>query len=322
MLKEYRINFRPMVYERALEFSKAQADHHWTADQIEVDGDLMQYNTEFTDAEKHGINTVLKLFTLYEIHVGNYWIDVVYKYFPQHEIRFMATTFAGMEVQHGLFYDKVNNGLGLSTKEFYLSFMDDPDMKQRMDFIEKILNNAHTGKNKDIAMSLAAFSFIEGVVLYSSFAFLMSFQHAPKDKLKNTFTGLSYSVRDESLHADADSWLFNTFVKEYQIDMDTLRPKIIEIAKESYKVEEKIIDNIFSAGKIEGITDVQLKNFVKSRINKKLKDIGIDPIYEITYNPVASWFYKKINQIELTDFFDRSPTAYTNNWNFGKVKKW
>ena len=56
--------------------------------------------------------------------------------------------------------------------------------------------------------------------------------------------------------------------------------------------------------------------------NKKLKDIGIDPIYEVSYNPVASWFYKKINQIELTDFFDRSPTAYTSNWNFGKVKQW
>lgn len=322
MLKDYRINFRPMVYEKALEFSKAQADHHWTADQIEVDGDLMQYHTEFTDSEKHGINTVLKLFTLYEIHVGNYWIDVVYKYFPQHEIRMMATTFAAMENQHALFYDKVNDRLGLSTKEFYLSFMEDPDMKKRMEFIEKILGSASSGKNRDIALSLATFSMIEGVVLYSSFAFLMSFQCAPKDKLKNTFTGLSYSVRDEALHADADSWLFNTFIKEYKIDLDTLKPRIIEIAEEAYKVEEKIVDNIFSAGKIEGITDTQLKNFVKSRVNKKLKDIGIDPIYEVSYNPVASWFYKKINQIELTDFFDRSPTAYTSNWNFGKVKQW
>lgn len=311
-----------MSYQKALDFTKAQADHHWTADQIEVDSDLMQYNTEFTEGEKHGITTVSKLFTLYEIHVGNFWIDVVYKYFPQHEVRFMATTYAAMEAQHGLFYDKVNNGLGFSNKEFYLSFMDDPDMKKRMEFIESQLAIASSGKDEDIALSLATFSFIEGVVLYSSFAFLMSFQHAPKDKLKNTFTGLSYSVRDEALHADADSWLFNTFTEEYKIDLENLKPKILKIARECLKVEEKIIDNIFSKGKIDGITDVQLTNFVKSRINKKLKDIGIEPIYEITYNPIASWFYKKINQIEMTDFFDRNPTAYTNNWNFGKVKGW
>jgi ribonucleotide reductase beta subunit family protein with ferritin-like domain len=322
MLKDPRLNFRPLDYPKALEFATQQANHFWTADQIEVDSDLLQYNTEFTEPERHGIQTVLKLFTTYEIYVANYWIDIVYKYFPKHEVRFMASTYASIEAQHGLFYDKMNNGLGLSTKEFYLSFLDDPDMKKRMDFIQQQLDLAHTGKNEDLAVSLATFSFIEGVVLYSSFAFLMSFQNAPKDKLKNTFTGLSYSVRDENLHAEADSWLFNTFIKEYDIPLKDLEPKIVKIAKECLKVEEKIIDNIFSKGKIEGITDVQLANFVKSRINKKLKDISIDPIYEITYNPISSWFYKKINQIEMSDFFDRNPTAYTANWNFGKVRGW
>jgi ribonucleotide reductase beta subunit family protein with ferritin-like domain len=322
MLKDERENFRPFEYTKAFDFAKAQSDHHWTHSQIEVDSDLMQYNTEFLEAEKHGINTVLKLFTKYETHVANYWIDVVYRYFPKHEIRIMASTYAAIEAEHALFYDKLNNALGLSTKEFYLSFMEDPDMVKRMNFIEEKLNIAHSGKDEDLALSLATFSFIEGVVLYSSFAFLMSFQNPPKNKLKNVFTGLSYSVRDEALHSDADSWLFNQFVKEYNIPLKKLEPTIIKMARECLKVEEKIIDNIFSKGKIEGITDVQLKRFVESRINKKLKDINIDPIYEVNYNPIGSWFYKKINQIEMSDFFDRSPTAYTSNWNFGKVQKW
>jgi ribonucleotide reductase beta subunit family protein with ferritin-like domain len=195
-------------------------------------------------------------------------------------------------------------------------------MKRRMEFIEQQLNLAHSGKDEDLALSLATFSFIEGVVLYSSFAFLMSFQNAPKDKLKNTSTGLAYSVRDENLHAEAGSRLYTRFTSEYGVDKKALEAKVIKVAKECYKVEEKIIDNIFSVGKIEGITDVQLKNFVKSRVNKKLKDIGIDPIYEVTYNPIASWFYKRINQIEMADFFDRGSTGYTRNWNFGKVNGW
>jgi ribonucleotide reductase beta subunit family protein with ferritin-like domain len=282
----------------------------------------MQYNTEFTESEKHGINTVLKLFTAYEVHVANYWIDVVYKYFPKPEVRMMAQVFAAMETEHALFYDKLNDALGLSNKEFYLSFMEDKDMKKRMEFIEGMLDMAKSGKKEDIALSLATFSFIEGVVLYSSFAFLISFQNPPKNKLKNIFTGLSYSVRDEALHAEADSWLFNTFTDEYGISKSSLKKDIVKIAKQCYKIEEKIIDNIFSQGKIEGITDTQLKNFVKSRINRKLKDIGYGPIYEVTYNPVARWFYKKINQIEMADFFDRNPTSYNNDWNFNKIEKW
>lgn len=322
MLKSKRVNFRPFEYEQAYKYAKAQNDHHWTHGQIEVDSDLMQYNTEFTEAERHGINTVLKLFTTYEVHVANYWLDVVYKNFPIPEVRMMSEVFAAMEVEHALFYDKLNDALGLSNKDFYLSFMEDANMKKRMEFIEEKLDLAKTGKNDNIALSLATFSFIEGVVLYSSFAFLMSFQNPPKNKLKNVFTGLSYSVRDEALHAEADSWLFNTFCEEYKVDMKFLKKEILKVARECYKVEEKIIDNIFAKGKIEGITDVQLKNFVQSRVNKKLKDIGLDPIYEVTYNPISRWFYKLINQIEMTDFFDRNPTSYNNDWNFNKIKGW
>lgn len=319
---EVRHNFRPFEYEEAFKFAKAQNDHHWTHSQIEVDSDLMQYNTEFTESEKHGINTVLKLFTTYEVQVADYWIDVVYKQFPKPEIRQMAQIFAAMEAEHALFYDKLNNALGLSTKEFYLSFTEEPAMKERMAFIGKMLRKGFQNDPKEVALSLAAFGFVEGVILYSSFAFLMSFQRPPKNKLKNVFTGLSYSVRDEALHADADSWLFKTLIKEQGIDVNDLKDEIIEMAEASLYLEEQIIDQIFSKGKIEGITDHQLKNFVKSRINKKLKDIGIDPIYDVSYNPIASWFYKLVNAVEMTDFFDRSPTSYNNDWNFNKISKW
>ena len=319
MLKKRRLNFRPFEYNQAFEFQNAQSSHYWFHNQIEVNSDLMQYNTEFTESEKHGINTVLKLFTTYETHVANYWIDVVYKNFPVPEIRMMAQTFAAIEAEHALFYDKLNDALGLSTEDFYLEFMEDRYMKERMEMIDKYLK---VSNNTDLARSLATFSFIEGVVLYSSFAFLMSFQNPPKNKLKNVFTGLSYSVRDETLHADADSWLFNKYVEEYSVDRNLLKAEIEDIAQKCYEVEEKIIDNIFSKGRIEGITDVQLKNFVQSRVNKKLRDIKYDPIFEVTYNPISRWFYKKINQVEFTDFFDRNPTAYNNNWNFSKIKGW
>jgi ribonucleotide reductase beta subunit family protein with ferritin-like domain len=330
VLLESRENFRPFEYEEAFNFAKAQNDHHWTHSQIEVESDLMQYNTEFTDAERHGINTVLKLFTTYEIHVADYWIDVVYRWFPKPEVRQMAQVFAAMEAEHALFYDKLNTALGLGTKEFYLEFTKDPVMTQRMEFIDKMIAKGDGSFSKgetfegNLATSLAAFSFIEGVVLYSSFAFLMSFQQPPKNKLKNVFTGLSYSVRDEALHADADSWLFRTFLKENEdkIDKSKLMDEIIQIAIASYEVEEKIIEQIFAEGKIEGITEHQLKEFVKSRINKKVKDLGYGQIYDVSYNPISKWFYKSINTVEFGDFFDRSSTSYTNNWNFSKIGSW
>lgn len=323
MLKDERVNFRPFEYDKAYEFTKAQNNHHWTHSEIEVDSDLTQYHTEFTEAEKHGINTVLKLFTRYELHVGNYWTDVIYHRFPKPEVQMMAQVLGAMEVEHALFYDKLNEAIGLNTKEFHLSFLDDPAMKARDKFIGEMLNNGINGSDEDLAVALATFTFVEGVILYSSFAFLLSFQQQAHGKLKNVAgTGLAYSVRDEALHADAGSWLFNTFVDEYNIDRAKIQKRVEKIAKESYELEKNIIENIFSKGSIEGITERQLKNFVKSRINKKLKDIKMEPFEKVTYNPIAKWFYKAINAVEVSDFFNQNSTSYSNHWSFDKVKKW
>ena len=135
-------------------------------------------------------------------------------------------------------------------------------------------------------------------------------------------TGLSYSVRDEALHADAGSWLFNTLLKETKTDINSIKDDIYEMAKKCLEVEQLIIKNIFAFGDIRGITAHQLDNFVQSRINKKLRDIKLDKLYDVGYNPISSWFYKSINAIEMTDFFDRNPTSYNNNWNFAKISTW
>lgn len=318
-----REEFRPFEYSQAYEFTKAQNNHHWTHSQIDVDSDLTQYHTEFTDAEKHGINTVLKLFTRYELHVGSYWTDVIYKRFPKPEIQMMAQVMGAMEVEHALFYDKLNQALGLDTKEFHLSFLDDPSMKKRDKFIGKMLKKGSEGSLEDLAVALATFSMIEGVVLYSSFAFLLSFQQQNKGKLKNVAgTGLAYSVRDEALHSDAGSWLFNTLVTEENLNLSKISTKIQKVCTEVYDLEKSIIENIFSKGSIEGITDRQLKNFVKSRINKKLRDINLEIFEKVSYNPIKKWFYKSINSIEFSDFFNQNPSSYSNHWNFGKIQKW
>lgn len=313
-----RLNFRPFEYPTAFSFQNAQSEHYWTHTDIEVDADLVGYKTDFTPEEQHGISTVLKLFTTYEVLVADYWVEVIYRWFPKPEIRAMAQTFSAIEAEHALFYDKLNNKLGLSTEEFYLEFTKDKAMQERVSLITEYINGATD--ERGVALSLAAFSFIEGVILYSSFAFLLSFQQAPKNKLKHIAAGLKYSVRDEALHSDAGSWLFNTLTHESALT--GLTEDILTIAEASYDIEEKIIDNIFSKGTIKGITAYQMKEFIKSRINLKLKDIGIAPLYKVEYNPISRWFYKTINAIEVTDFFDQRSSEYKNSWNFSKIDKW
>ena len=69
-------------------------------------------------------------------------------------------------------------------------------------------------KDKDDLKSVAAFSMIEGAVLYSSFAFLKHFQSNGKNQILNTVRGINFSVRDENLHCIGGAYAYNTLKAE------------------------------------------------------------------------------------------------------------
>ena len=201
-------------YPIAIEFAKQQAEIFWLPDEIEVEKDLHDLKTNFSESEYHGVISTLKLFTIYELSVGNdYWQNYVTKVFPRPDIQRMATTFAFMEIGvHAPFYNKINEVLGLDTDEFYNSYKEDVVLANRMAWIGKRTEKRDTVYN--ILKSVGVFSMIEGAVLYSSFAFLKHFNSAGKNKLININAGINFSAIDETLHSQAGAWLFRTLLQE------------------------------------------------------------------------------------------------------------
>ena len=53
-----------MDYPTAIEYSQKQASIFWLPDEIEVEKDLHDMKTNFTEAEYHGVISTLKLFTI------------------------------------------------------------------------------------------------------------------------------------------------------------------------------------------------------------------------------------------------------------------
>lgn len=93
--KEYTVD-----YPVALEFIKEQFDIIWPPDEIEVEKDLHDIRTNFTEAETHGTISTLKLFTLYERIVGEeYWGGRIMKTFKRPaDIQRMANCFSFFEL--------------------------------------------------------------------------------------------------------------------------------------------------------------------------------------------------------------------------------
>lgn len=312
----YTIDYKP-----AIEFAEQQSAIFWLADEIEVEKDLHDLKTNFTEAEYHGVVSTLKLFTIYELSVGNeYWRDYVGKTFPRPDIQRMANCFSFFELNvHAPFYNKINEVLGLDTDEFYLSYLDEPILKNRMHWIEKRISKKNTLIDK--LTSIGIFSMIEGAILYSSFAFLKHFNNVGKNKLINVNAGINFSVNDESLHSQAGAWLFRTLIAEAlqvgklsQDDLLNLESDLKDTASIILEHESIIIDKIFDKGTIRGITDNQLKHFVESRLDVCLKQLGYKPIFKPSYNPIAEWFYKDLESTTLHDFFSSQGNDYTRDW--------
>ena len=161
-----------MDYDTASELVKTQNDVFWTAEEISVEKDVHDVMVNMTDAERHGVTTVLKLFTKYEIKAGDdWWGQRIKTMFPRPCIMKMASCFSFFETNvHAPFYDKLNEALHINTEDFYLSYKKDKVLNERMEYINKIV------ASDDMMLSTAIFAMIEGVVLYSSFAFLKHFQ--------------------------------------------------------------------------------------------------------------------------------------------------
>ena len=304
-------------YPQALSYTEMQQSIFWTADEIEMNKDIHDLKTKLTEAELHGVTTVLKLFTLYELHVGNeYWLDYVRKTFPRPEIQRMASLFGMFELNvHAPFYDKLNEVMGLKTDEFYSSYADDKVLADRMAWVDRQF------KVDDPLLITAMGSITEGAILYSNFAFLKHFQAEGKNKLMNMTAGINFSVRDENLHSEAGAWLYKQLLKEEQPDperMSKVLSKIKRTCRQIYEHESRIIDMIFEQGTIKGITDVQMKNFIQSRLNLCLGQLDIEPMFTVEYDPISQWFYKNINSGSLHDFFTKQGNNYTRDWSEGK----
>lgn len=314
-----------VTYPEAIRFSEMQASVAWPPLEIPVEGDIQEFLTTSLESDKHAVTTVLKLFTKYELIAGNeYWGERISKKYPRVCIQRMANAFANAELNmHAPFYNELNKVLNLDTEEFYNSYLENDTLKSRMEHIDSIVND------EDDLLSVGAFSMVEGAVLYSAFAFLKHYRVNGKNNFKNLISGIDFSVRDENMHAEGGAWLFRTHKKELQdmgkFDKDSearLEAKLKETATMIYEHECEIIEMLFEAGSISGITPTQLKHFVESRLNLCLKGLGYSQLFKVTYNPIADWFYDNINSVKLHDFFDISGSSYNRTWVQDKFNAW
>lgn len=299
-----RAVFRPFEYPQYFEFFKKQNQAHWLPTEVPMESDIADYRFNLSQPEANLIIQILRFFTQGDLEVNNNYNSRLIPSFPKPEIKMMLSAFAAMETVHVWAYSYLNDSLGLPERE-YSAFLEYESMRNKYNYLQTF----DVKSLEDLAINLAVFGgFMEGVSLFSSFAILMNFPRL--GKLKGVGQIVTWSIRDETLHSRGVCQLFRDLISENKsLWTDSLRQKLYTACREMVSLEDAFINTCFAMGPVPGLTAQQVKEYIRYTADRKLADLGLDPLYHIP-NPLT-WLDVMVNAKEHANFFENRATEYS-----------
>jgi len=122
---------------------------------------------------------------------------------------------------------------------------------------------------------------------------------------------VEWSIRDESVHVEGMTKLFHEFVHEHRKEIfpKQLYEDIQEMFREAVELEDKIIDISYEMGETEGLTKNAVKEYIRYIANRRLKALGIEPIFKVEKNPIE-WLDWVVSGDSFKNFFEGTVTDY------------
>jgi glutaredoxin 3 len=298
--------YKPFFYPWAVDLVKKHEEIHWVEDEVELSEDVQDWRTKLNDEEKEFITHILRLFTQSDVQVGQNYHEFLIPRFKNNEIRNMLASFANREGVHQRAYALLNDTLGLPEEDFH-KFLEYTEMSEKIEHMQDNNISTHTG----LALALAQSVFNEGMSLFASFVMLLNFQRF--GKMKGMGTVVEWSIRDESMHVQGNAKLFRTFCDEKpKVVNDELKSKIYQMAKDAVALEDKFIKLAFKGNTIEGITEKEVKQYIRHIADRRLLQLGMKPKFNVKDNPIP-WLDWVLNGASHDNFFEKRVTEYSAN---------
>jgi len=314
-ITDERTNFKPFNYPWAYDAWLKHEQSHWLHTEVPMLEDVKDWKSKLTKDEKQFLTHIFRFFTQGDIDVAGGYVNNYLPHFPQPEVRMMLLGFAAREALHVAAYSHLIETLGLP-ETTYNQFLDYQEMRDKHEYVLNISNGDVT--NSTIAQNIAVFSaFTEGMQLFSSFIMLLNFPRT--GKMKGMGQIVTWSIVDETMHAESMIKLFRTYIEENkEIWNDDLKGKIYTIAEKMVELEDKFIDLAFAMGPMTGLTSEDVKKYIRYITDRRLISLGLKGIMKVKKNPLP-WVEEMINAPTHTNFFENRATDYAKgalegNW--------
>ena len=314
-MTDERNYFKPFNYPWAYEAWLKHEQAHWLHTEVPMAEDVKQWKKSLTQEEKTFLTNIFRFFTQGDIDVAGGYVKNYLPYFPQPEIRMMLSGFAAREALHIAAYSHLIETLGMP-ESTYNEFLEYQEMRDKHDYVLDL--SSKNGTLESTATHIAVFSaFTEGMQLFSSFIMLLNF---PRHGLmKGMGQIVTWSIVDETMHAENMIKLFKEFIKENpEIWNDELKSKIYTIAEKMVALEDKFIDLCYQNGEMRDLKAEDVKTYIRYIADRRLISLGMKGIFKVKKNPLP-WVEEMINAPVHGNFFENRVTDYakgalTGSW--------
>ena len=314
-LQDERDYFKPFSYPWAYEAWLKHEQSHWLHTEVPMAEDVKDWKNTLSDAEQTFLTNIFRFFVQGDVDVAGGYVNNYLPYFPQPEVRMMLSGFAAREALHIAAYAHLIETLGMP-ESTYNEFLEYEAMADKHEYFMDL--SSKNGTKESVATNIAAFSaFTEGMQLFSSFIMLLNFPR--HGKMKGMGQIVTWSIVDETMHAESMIKLFRTYIEENrELWNDSLKSKIYTIAEKMVELEDKFIDLAFALGAMENLTSDDVKKYIRYIAGRRLISLGMKGIFKVKKNPLP-WVEEMINAPTHTNFFENRATDYargaiTGDW--------
>jgi ribonucleoside-diphosphate reductase beta chain len=305
-LTDDRNYYKPFHYPWAYDSWLKHEQAHWLHTEVPMVEDIKDWKNKLTEEEKYFLTNIFRFFTQGDIDVAGGYVKNYLPYFPQPEVRMMLLGFAAREALHVAAYSHLIETLGMP-EATYNEFLAYQEMRDKHDYI--LTEATQNSTTASVAKNIALFSaFTEGMQLFSSFIMLLNFPR--HGKMRGMGQIVTWSIVDETLHAESMIKMFRTYVEENrEIWNDDLKSQIYTIATRMVDLEDRFIDLSFSMGGMSNLSADDVKRYIRYIADRRLISLGLKGIMKVKKNPLP-WVEEIINAPIHTNFFENRATDY------------
>ena len=319
-------NFKYPVFDK---LTNQMLGYFWRPEEVSLQKDRGDYQ-ELTDPQKHIFTSNLKYQILLDSVQGRGPGMAFAPYVALPELEGAMKVWEFMETIHSRSYTYIIKNVYPNPSEVFDTILDDERIIARAQSVTKaydeFINYAqeygqstawtdgmrdHPNSEwtmKDLKRSLYCavmnVNILEGIRFYVSFA--CSFAFGELKKMEGSAKIISLIARDENQHLVLTQQIISNWMKGDDPEMKIIAEEEKENVKEMFlnavNEEKDWANYLFQTGTMIGLNDKLLQQYVEWIANKRMKAVGIDPVYDIALrnNPLPwteHWISSKGMQV-------------------------